>query len=334
MDRVTTSFMNSQGFPLVVQPKENTFSCSMWMEYIRQHQSVFKEKLLKHGGILFRGFPFQTVDDFAAFLDVVGLGSCVDYVGGDSPRNKVKGSIYTSTEAPPSFKIPLHNELSFVKFFPSYIFFFCETASETGGETMIADCRKVFQSIDSQVKARFSEKQLKYVSRYYCKSKLMDFINKIQRGHKTWVEVFETTSKKDVERKCKENEFGFFWHKDDWLEINQVRPAIMRHPVTKEEVWFNQAHLYDYNPRFLGWQKYLGAKLLYCRSHTKHHEIFYADGSQVLRKDLYHILDVLDKNTVAFPWKKGDILALDNVLSMHGRMPFTGKRRILTAMTR
>jgi alpha-ketoglutarate-dependent taurine dioxygenase len=44
-------------------------------------------------------------------------------------------------------------------------------------------------------------------------------------------------------------------------------------------------------------------------------------------------MDVLDRNTVSFPWERGDFLVLDNVLSMHGRATFDGPRRILAAMT-
>ncbi len=44
-------------------------------------------------------------------------------------------------------------------------------------------------------------------------------------------------------------------------------------------------------------------------------------------------MDTLDRNTVAFPWQRGDMLMLDNVLAMHGRATFAGRRRILAAMT-
>jgi alpha-ketoglutarate-dependent taurine dioxygenase len=44
-------------------------------------------------------------------------------------------------------------------------------------------------------------------------------------------------------------------------------------------------------------------------------------------------MDSLDANTVKFPWQRGDMLVLDNVLSMHGRATFDGPRRILTALT-
>jgi alpha-ketoglutarate-dependent taurine dioxygenase len=35
---------------------------------------------------------------------------------------------------------------------------------------------------------------------------------------------------------------------------------------------------------------------------------------------------------VEFPWQKGDVVLLDNILSLHARNAFTGPRKILTAM--
>ena len=107
----------------------------------------------------------------------------------------------------------------------------------------------------------------------------------------------------------------------------------MQHGVTGEDVWFCQPHLYDFNPRLLGAWRWAAAKLFYARPHTRLHEVFYADGSPIDREDLYHVMDTLDACTVAFPWKEGDVLMLDNVLSMHGRATFSGPRRILAAMT-
>jgi alpha-ketoglutarate-dependent taurine dioxygenase len=91
--------------------------------------------------------------------------------------------------------------------------------------------------------------------------------------------------------------------------------------------------LYDFNPRLLGLKRYIGAKLFYLQKRTRLHEVEFSDGSRIPRKDLYHILDTLNQKTVCFSWQKGDVLVLDNILSMHGRAPFTGKRRILTALT-
>jgi len=333
MEGIKTSFLNKEHLPLVIEPSRPFSTQAEFFKFIAENQSYFKENSLKYGGILFRGFPMQHADDFAEFINYLGFGKSIDYVGGDSPRNKIKEGVYTSTEAPPSLKIPLHNELSFVKNYPKHIYFFCETPSPIGGETILADARKVYECIEPQVKEKFIANGLRYVSCYYYKSKLMEGLNKLQRSHKSWLQVFETDSKQEVERMCKEHEFEYKWTKNDWIKISQVRPSVMSHPLTGERIWFNQAHLYDFNPRLLGNWRYLGAKLFYCREHMKLHQVFFGDHTKIPKADLYHVMDVLDECTIAFPWQKGDLLLLDNVLAMHGRAAFEGKRRILTAMT-
>jgi alpha-ketoglutarate-dependent taurine dioxygenase len=320
-------------FPGVISPYQKTFDYNALLTHLRTHKQELHQLLLIHGALLFRGFPIESASHFANFIETLGLGNFVNYIGGDSPRDKVEEKVYTSTEAPPALHIPLHQELSFIKKFPRHIYFFCETAPTDRGATIIGDARRIYYAINPDVRRRFEEKGLTYTSNYYHKSKVMTWMNKIQRSHKSWTEVFETHEKHDVEKKCLANEFAWEWTKQDWIKITQTRPATLTHPETKEPVWFNQAHLYDFSPRLLGWSRYLGAKLFYFRKHTRLHEIQYGDGSKISRKDMYHILDVLDQNTVAFPWQKNDVMVLDNILAMHGRAPFTGKRRILTALT-
>lgn len=327
------SQFGNEPLPLVLTPKRVT-SREEFLESVRGHADTLRQKLLTHGGLLFRGFPVAGADDFASVIEALATGPSVNYIGGDSPRNKIQGAIYTSTEAPSAVKIPLHNELSFVRHYPKHIFFFCETPPSARGETILGDARRIYRSLDARVRDRFMTKQLKYVSCYYGTSRVMDLVNALQPSHKSWRDVFETDDPATVEELCGKHDFAFEWHADrNWIRISQTRPAAMQHPETQEWVWFSQAHLYDFNPRLLGLWRWVSAKLFYARPHTRLHEIFHADGSRVTRADLYHILDVLDANTVQFPWQKGDVLMLDNVLSMHGRATFTGKRRILAALT-
>jgi alpha-ketoglutarate-dependent taurine dioxygenase len=327
------NFHISGSFPGIISSIKSHISYSQFLQAIREDTDDIKRLLLKYGALLFRGFPVGSAKDFSEVIATLGLGKCVDYIGGDSPRDKVEEGVYTSTEAPPNFHIPLHQELSFVKYHPHHIYFFCDIPPVAAGETIIADARKVMDAIHPDVKKRFMDKHLTYISRYYYRSKVMSFVNRLQRSHKSWMEVFETDNKDEVEKKCLQNEFHWRWLAHDWLEIKQTMPPIIQHPKTEETVWFNQAHLYDFNPQLLGWKRYIGAKLFYFRKSTRLHEIEHADGSRVSRHDLYHILNVLEQSTVRFPWQRGDVMVLDNILAMHGRSPFTGKRRILTALT-
>lgn len=331
-NNTTKQFLTADELPLVIEPMDRNITLEGFLEYIQQENSSIKHDLLKYGGILFRNFPVRTVDDYAAVIKTLDTGKCLEYVGGDSPRTKIKGGVYTSTEAPPSFKIALHNELSYVRKYPSHIYFYCDIAPAADGETIIADARKIFHAIDPGVRQRFIDKGLQYVSCYHNNHQAL--INLLIGGaHKSWIHVFETEDKLEVEKRCRENDIAFQWHRDHWIEISQLRPAIMEHPLTGEKVWFNQAHLFDFNPKMLGWWRHIALKAIYARPHTTLHKIFFGDGTKIPKEDLYHIMDVLDAHTIAFPWQKGDVLMLDNVLAMHGRNTFTGKRRILTAMT-
>lgn len=335
MQETKESYITKEQFPLVIEPKDaSTFRTREDVtQFLQNHRCEIQEKLLKKGALLFRGFPLKEPADFNAAVQSLKFGEMLSYVGGDSPRKKVEGRVYTSTEAPKNFKIPLHQEMSFIRDFPRHIYFFCEIAPQAGGQTIIADGRKILEALNEKVRRRFSANQLKYVSHYWGKSWLMEKIQRLKKGHKSWMDAFETNSPPEVEKQCKENDFFFRWHKS-WLEVQQVCPAIIQHPVTNENVWFNQAHLYDFNPRLIGKWSYLACKLLYAKSHTKYHEIYFDDNNRIKREDLYHVMDVLDQQTVYFEWQRGDFLVLDNVLAMHGRAPFKGPRRILTALTR
>lgn len=330
MKEFTSRYINTTQLPLVIEPIDKAITFDTYLNLLARYRSYFQESLLKYGGILFRGFPIEKAESFAKAIETLNLGSFVDYIGGDSPRKKVIKGVYTSTEAPPFVKIPLHNELSFVKNYPKHIYFYCEKPSKIKGETILCDARAIYQQIDEKIKNRFVHAGLQYISRYPSKNSLIHFLNK---SHKPWTDVFETCNKQQVEQKCINNEFAFSWHRNDWIEIIQIAPAVITHPQTKEKTWFNQAHLFDFNRKLLSWWQNIGIKMLYFRKHTLLHEIRFADHSFVPRKNLYHILDILDQNTVRFPWQRNDLLILDNILTMHGRERFKGKRRILTAMT-
>ena len=60
---------------------------------------------------------------------------------------------------------------------------------------------------------------------------------------------------------------------------------------------------------------------------------YYGDGSPIEISVLDELKDVYQKSAVYFPWQKGDILLLDNMLASHGRAPFSGPREVVVGMS-
>lgn len=327
--------LNSLPLPRLLVPKgkaEGDFET--FLEQVIQERDALCEIILKTGGVLLRGFPIHSSEQFACVIQALNLGKFTSYIGGDSPRSKVSDYVYTSTEAPPWVTIPLHNELSFADSYPKHIYFYCDTAPQVGiGSTTVGDARQIYRDLDPKVRDKFISKGIRYISRYHAASLFMRMIYKIQPGHKSWQEVFAVDSMHELEKVCVQYNFAYEWLANNWAKIISHRPATIQHPLTDETVWFNQIQLYDYNPRFLGKLGYLVLKLAYSRPNTLVHETCFADGEKMSREDIYHIWDVLQKNTLRFDWQKSDMLILDNVLAMHGRESFKRPRRILTAMT-
>src|SRR3954468_1065352 len=130
--------------PVVLEPAVPGVDLAAWAAH---HRDRIQRLVLRHGGILFRNF---CAGEIAAFEQVSRALSpeLLEYRERSSPRSQVGGRIYTSTDYPADQEIFLHNENSYQHVWPQKIFFFCVPAPMAGGETPLADCRKVYQRID------------------------------------------------------------------------------------------------------------------------------------------------------------------------------------------
>jgi hypothetical protein len=59
---------------------------------------------------------------------------------------------------------------------------------------------------------------------------------------------------------------------------------------------------------------------------------YYGDGTPIEDPVMEEICEAYQKLETSFPWQERDILLLDNLLTAHGRNPFSGNREILVAM--
>lgn len=59
----------------------------------------------------------------------------------------------------------------------------------------------------------------------------------------------------------------------------------------------------------------------------------YGDGTPITIEELDAVRRAYHESEVVYPWQRGDLLVVDNVLVAHGRKPFHGPRRVLAAMS-
>ncbi|QSJ14570.1 TauD/TfdA family dioxygenase [Nostoc sp. UHCC 0702] len=309
-----TPLLSDSSLPLLIQPAVDGINLIYWLASNRE---LITSNLLKYGGILFRNFHLLDLVEFEKFIQIVS-GELLEYVDRSSPRSSIQGKIYTSTDYPADQSIFLHSENSYAASWPLKIFFHCVTPAQQGGETPIADTRRLLQQINPKIRDRFIEKGVMYVRNFGDGFGL------------PWETVFQTTNPAEVETFCHSNGIKFEWKKGNRLRTRQVRQAVATHPKTGELVWFNHAaffHVSTLEP------KIREALLAEFPEEDLPHNTYYGDGSPIEPTVLDEIRAVYQQETVIFPWQIGDILMLDNMLTAHGRRPFIGQRKVVVGMS-
>jgi alpha-ketoglutarate-dependent taurine dioxygenase len=280
------------------------------------HGAEIRENLDRYGAVLFRGFGMND----AAQLEVVSRVLCnqlVGYMERRSPRVSVGGDVFTSTIYPPDQYIHFHNEKSYAHEWPMQLHFCCVKAVEEGGRTPLADSRRVYERLTSGTRQRFIERGVRYV-------RFFD-----DRFGLSWQETFQTSSQLELEQFCADAGIHCEWRADGRLCTSQDRHAVAVHPRTGETVWFNQAHYF--HRRAL--PESVGNAVNACdgEGHLMQ-ESFYGDGGVIADETIDEILEAYRAEEMSFPWMRGDLLVLDNMLIAHARTPFLGERLILLTL--
>ena len=302
-----------QRLPLVVKPGLSFTELAGWAGSNRE---FVESGLSQHGGILFRGFDIASRERFEQFLEAISL-PLMRYSEGATPRTELGNNIYTSTEYPPDQSIALHNELTYVVTWPMKIAFCCVQPAEQRGETPVADVRRVLGRISPRVRERFVEKGWRLVRNFGEGLSL------------SWQSSFHLTERTEVEAYCRGAQIDFEWKSGERLRTQQVRPAVARHPRTGEEVWFNHVafwHVSSLEPTVRE------AMLEMFGEEGLPYNTYYGDGSRIEDEVAEEIREAYRAETATFGWQKGDVILLDNMLVAHGRNPYVGARKILTAM--
>ncbi|XP_002735575.1 dapdiamide synthesis protein DdaC-like [Saccoglossus kowalevskii] len=311
-------------FPVIYTPsrKEDLGAGDPVLNWVSVARDLLDTNLPRYGAIILRGLPIDSPHAFSKFMCELGY-QFMTYEGGTAVRQSVEKNVFTASGHPPSVCIEPHNEMAYSHRFPSKIFLFCEIPPlpGCGGESVVVDIRDIKSKLSHDLLDKFRRLKVRYYHH---------FPSGDPGAHSSWQQVFSTGNKHDVESFLTKHNYDFEWTQNDSLLYSHVIPAFICHPTTGEELWFNQIHLH-HATFFKCHPKWIDAQLtnLEYPLHS-----CYGNGEEFEPDTLQKVRNAIWQVAVGLQLKRGDILVTDNVTVQHGRLGFTGQRRLLVSITK
>ena len=335
---------SGDSLPLYIRPADDR-PLSEICDWLRQQSEWVHEALTKHGAFYFRGFDINGPDDFEAIARSIDDELQNDYLG-TSPRDGLTDYVFSASELPGFYPIPQHCEMTFVATPPRRVFFSClEEPAAGSGETPLVDFRKVYQDLDPAVRQRFEDGGIRIVRNYSAPGKTG---KRDLWQLKGWDEMFLTTDRDAVEERCRAEGFEPIWSDDGGLRLVSTHPASREHPVSGERAWHNHSQvfhlsaaageykrIYQLRPSLRNWGLWQFARAMTAfkratvgssDEHSMH--CTYSNGDEIPDADMENVRDAIWRNMKIIPWRRGDVVAIDNHSVAHGRLPYQGPRTV------
>lgn len=302
-------------FPLILSPNPTKIpKFSHFIDAIKSHKPWLESRLHHAGAVVFRGFPVSGAGDFNDVVEAFGFEE-LPYVGGAAPRSNVVGRVFTANESPPDQKIPFHHEMAQVPKFPSKLFFFCEVEPKSGGETPIVLSHIIYE----RMKEKHPEfvQQLEEHGLIYIRV-LGEDDNPASPIGRGWKSTFLTNDKSIAEERAAKLGMKLEWLEDGVKTIMGPIPGIKFDEKGQRKVWFNSMVA-----AYTGWED---------ERNDPKKAVTFGDGTPLPADIVYDCLKILEEESVAIPWQKGDVLLINNWAVLHSRRSFDPPRRVLASL--
>lgn len=283
--------------------------------FCARREDEIRDRLNRHGAVLFRGFGIESEPAFEEVAGVVSHGLVAE--GGEHQRLSDDSQVYVPVAYPADRFLMWHNEDSFNPEWPRKIMFCPVRIPAEGGETPLVDSRDLFQLLDPALRDEFVERGVIYHRTYG------------MGVGRSWREVFRTENPSEVEAYCREHDMELEWRSDEALVTRQKRQAVARHPETDEMVWF--AQIQHWHPACLDPATRDSLEALFDEEDMPRN-CFYGDGEPIEDDVVDAICDGYRQLQAEFPWRVGDVMVVDNMLAAHARNPYVGPRKLLVAL--
>ncbi|GMI34034.1 hypothetical protein TrCOL_g3512 [Triparma columacea] len=291
-------------------------SNSLGATYFSDNRDEIRKQLKESGAVWLRGFDLMKgVKGYREMYESLGLLPCLDPLHSSGLRKfaSERDALYEEVNKPSlrQHYIGLHSE-STTKRTAAYAAFVCfKKATEGGGRFLIADGAKILSDMDPVLLKKIYERQVRIsVSNLDLPGGTPGIL---KEGFKNVVEA-AVAPKFDMDLEMIYESDG----KPGRLQAIESRESpINRHPVTKQPVWFCNAHNHL---RYLRDRRPCGVPEVGMT------DVFFGDLGSLNAEECEEIKRVSEKHITALPMEPGDVLLVDNYRALHGRDVFGGDR--------
>lgn len=300
-----------QDFPHIIRAERQALP-----DFIKSHKRGMTHQVESVGAVLFRGFNIDTAEKLDDVVSAYGEpGFTYEKSLSNAVRINLTPRVFTANEAPSDVTIYMHHEMAQTPIYPSKLFFGCLLAPESGGATPICRSDWVLDRLKKEAPAlvkAFRDKGVTY-------KHTMPGETDSQSGQgRSWQDTLSVTRKKHAEARLAELNYKWNWQDDGSLMVQTPKLEAIRDLGNGEESFFNQLIA-----AFRGWED---------KRNDPRKSVRHGDGSEIDIDALTRAIEIADELTYDLNWDAGDVVLIDNFRVMHGRKPYTGKRKVVASL--
>ncbi len=315
--------------PLWIEPIDPTLSrhigaAAQWMI---DHRPAIEQALLVFGAIVWRGLAVRGAEQFDRLMESFEPFD-KGYVGGTSPRSTIKGKVMESTRTPEFMQILLHQEMTYLPHSPRLLAFHCnEPASISGGATPICDMRGLMEALPEWLQRRFDE-DLIFGRHYRDETLENDYRADPALAYPSWQSWLGSADRATIERLLEERDISYEWLDDGTLHTWAHLPSTRVHPVTGEQLYFNQMYAQTQHRECVGEEFARRIADTFGEDGPRPYYATFGDGKILTDEEFDLLHREFQSRRVEFDWQPGDVMLIENKFTSHGRARFAGTRDI------
>jgi len=306
------------------------------LTYMKDNAMEIKMMMQEGGCVVFRDFDLMKEQDgFVQMYEALGMKTCLDPLHSVSARPTVDGSknspVYEAVnkESRKNFFIGMHNEFVGTRA-PRAAAFVCFKPAEEGGEFLIADGRRIFRDLSTDLVKELYQRGIRYsvmeLPFFGFVDTLPSFMQEPVMGAIKGAATLAINAKVDFDVELRWGQGGY-----DNVRMLQARapsqPPIVLHPVTGDPTWFCNVHSHSSKLRKDREEVYGAERFEDGASQINKSDMFFGDDGDISEAALKEMDEVTLKNVRYVKMNQGDVVLLDNYKCMHGRNVFEGTRK-------